>query len=241
MTSLIERPNLARPDKKTIQELFDAIPDQYDFLNSFMSFGLDLYWRRMTAELAITGLEARILDLGVGTGKSLAYFVKEHQFELAVGCDFSLKMMERAKNRVGKKADFIACDFHELPFASGSFELITGSFMLRSVQDMAKFLDEVRRVLTAGGKAVFLELTRPQNRMVWKLMYEPYLKYYVPFIGRILSRHKNAYDFLSQSVQSFIEPDRLAGEFRSAGFAEVSSRPFTFGAVTIIQASAGSL
>ena len=236
MTSFVETPDLAHPDKKTIQNFFDSIPDRYDFLNSFMSFGLDLYWRRQTVKFAMNGLERRILDLGVGTGKSLACFLKGHRFNLAVGCDFSINMMRKAKSRVGGNSDFVACDFHELPFVSESFELITGSFMLRSVQEMRKFLSEIKRVLAADGKVVFLELTRPKNKLFWNCVYQPYLKYYVPTIGRIFSRHKNAYEFLSQSVQSFIEPDHLAGEFRSAGFSEVTLHPITFGAVTVIQA-----
>ena len=235
-TTSIQRPNLARPDRKTIRTLFDAIPNQYDFLNSFMSFGLDLYWRGRAVRLAVGGLEKRILDLGVGTGKSLACFLKNHNFELAVGCDFSLQMMEKAKNRLGRSAGFIAGDFHQLPFASRSFDLVTGSFMLRSVQDMQQFLFETKRVLTFNGKAVFLELTRPKNKLFWKCLYEPYLKYYIPLAGRLFSRHENAYEFLSQSVQSFIEPNKLIREFQSAGFFDVSVLPLTFGAVTLIQA-----
>ena len=119
MGTLTERPSLAHPDKQTIHDFFDAIGDQYDFLNSFMSFGLDRSWREKTNRLAISGLERRVLDLGVGTGKSLAHFLKAHSFELAVGCDFSLNMMEKAKSRMGHRANFVAGDFHELPFVDG--------------------------------------------------------------------------------------------------------------------------
>jgi len=177
------------------------------------------------------------LDLGVGTGKSLSAFLRGHQFERAVGCDFSENMLQKAKTKFGQSVDLIVADFHELPFQNGIFDLVTGSFILRSVQDMPRFISEVKRVLTPGGRAVFLELTRPENRFVWQFFYQPYLKVCVPSIGQLFSKHDHAYQFLSQSIQAFIEPQELKKEFESTGFSEVSIRPLSFGTVTIIQGS----
>ena len=229
-----EGKDLAHPDRKTIQSLFDAISAKYDFLNSFLSFGLHHYWRQRIVRNTITGLERTILDLGVGTGKSLAAFIQAHRFERVVGCDFSKNMLQKAKARFGQAVDLIACDFHELPFQSSAFDLVTGSFILRSVQDMPRFLSEVKRVLSPGGRAVFLELTRPENRFVWQFFYQPYLKICVPSVGQIFSRHDHAYQFLSQSIQAFVEPQELKKEFEATGFSEVLIRPLSFGTVTII-------
>lgn len=236
MISSSTEPSLAHPDSETIRSLFNSISPKYDFLNSFLSFGLHFYWRRKLIQLSVTGSETAILDLGAGTGKSLSAFLDAHPFERAVGCDFSEAMLQTAKKRLSGKASLVSGDFHELPFPAESFDLVTGSFMLRSVQDMAEFLSEVRRVLKPAGKTVFLELTRPQNRFIWKWIYQPYLKFCIPFFGRIFSRHDHAYQFLSQSVQAFVEPEDLKRQFHSAGFSDVSVRPLSFQTATIIQA-----
>ena len=231
-----ERPNLAHPDPSTIRSIFNSISDQYDFLNSFLSFGLEFYWRRQMVLQALKDFGAdSILDLGAGTGKSLSIFLKARPFQRAVGCDFSDQMLQKAKERLGPSADLIACDFHELPFPSGSFDLVTGSFILRSVQNMSRFLAEAKRMLRGGGKAAFLELTRPRNAFVWQCVYQPYLKFYIPFSGKLLSRHKNAYQFLSQSIQEFPDPVQLKLQFETAGFENVSIKPLSFGAATIIE------
>jgi len=237
----VEGKDLAHPDRKTIQSLFDAISTKYDFLNSFLSFGLHHYWRQQMVKCTLTGLERMILDLGVGTGKALAAFKQAHRFERAVGCDFSENMLQKAKARFDQTVDLVACDFHELPFQNGAFDLVTGSFILRSVQDMPRFISEVKRVLLPGGRAVFLELTRPENRFVWQFFYRPYLKVCVPSIGQLFSKHDHAYQFLSQSIQAFIEPEELEKEFKATGFSEVLIRPLSFGTVTIIQGRYGDV
>ena len=229
--------NLAHPDRNTIKSLFNAIPSRYDFLNSFFSLGLDSYWRRrlVSAALSKTNSAESILDLGVGTGKSLAQFLKARSFQRSVGCDFSENMLLKSKERIGNQAELLACDFHELPFPDHSFDIVTGSFVLRSVQTMRVFLSEVKRVLKLNGKAVFLELTRPNNKLVWNLAYRPYLNFYIPAVGKIFSQHDHAYQFLSQSIQSFVDPADLKIDFETAGFTEVSYQSLSFGSATIIQ------
>ncbi len=228
------KPNLAHPDRKTIHSFFNAIPSRYDFLNSFFSLGLDGYWRTQLVSSSLTGTERNLLDLGVGTGKSLREFVRNRSFKYAVGCDFSENMLLKSKERLGEQTHLLACDFHDLPFQTNTFDLVTGSFILRSVQNMNEFLLEVKRVMKPNGKAVFLELTRPKNQFIWNVAYRPYLKFYIPAVGKVFSKHNNAYQFLSQSVQSFVEPDDLKNNFESVGFKDVSYRRLSFGSATII-------
>ncbi|MBI4395009.1 MAG: ubiquinone/menaquinone biosynthesis methyltransferase [Candidatus Omnitrophica bacterium] len=233
------QPDLSHPDRKTIRSLFNAISPKYDFLNTFLSFGLHFYWRRKLVQ-KVTGWqlssERSILDLGAGTGKSLAAFISAYKFERVVGCDFSESMLREAKKRLPNQVNLVSGDFHELPFPAETFDLVTGSFMLRSVQNMTEFLLEVRRVLKPGGKAAFLELTRPKNPFIWKFLYQPYLRFFIPFFGRFFSCHDHAYQFLSQSVQAFVEPEDLKEQFDSAGFPDVSIEPLSFGAASIISA-----
>lgn len=271
MTSRSTEQELAHPDRKTIQSFFDAIHRQYDFLNSLLSFGLDRYWRKCLVQEAFIfhrhpearkgrriqteilrhcssslpqddGSRLSILDLGVGTGKSLEAFLKVYSFERAVGCDFSERMLVKAKSRLDSSCALVACDFHELPFRSEAFDVVTGSFILRSVQDLERFFSEVKRVLTKSGKAVFLELTRPANRFVY-LLYQPYLRYYLPIVGKLVSSQEKAYQFLSCSVQTFLEPRALRLEMEHVGFLETTTKSLTFGAATVIEGrkAAGSV
>ncbi len=221
-----------QPDSKSIQSIFDSIPKRYDLLNTVFSLSLDRNWRKKAAKSVIEGNEKSVLDIGVGTGKSISAFLKTKHFDLSVGCDFSKGMLEVAKGNVnGTK---LACaDMHALPFSDESFDIITSSFVLRSVQNMVLFLSEVRRALTKNGKIAFLDLTRPTNPWVWNLMYKPYLKFYIPLIGKTVSRHDRAYQFLSQSIQHFIDPHILKSQLEQAGFKDVSFKPLTFGIATL--------
>ena len=223
-----------QPDSKTIQSIFDSIPERYDLLNTVFSLSLDRNWRKKAAQSVIEGNENSLLDIGVGTGKSILEFLKIKPFQLSVGCDFSKGMLTVAKNHVnGTK---LACaDLHSLPFADESFDIVTSSFVLRSVQDMKKFLSEVYRVLTKRGKFVFLDLTRPTNPLIWNFLYWPYLNFYIPLIGRTISRHERAYQFLSQSIQHFIDPVILKTQLENAGFQDVSFKPLTFGISTLFK------
>ena len=235
MPAQMEDRDLAHPDRKTIQSLFNTISPKYDFLNSFLSLGLHHYWRMRLVRESLSGLEQSILDIGVGTGKSMKSFLKKHRFRRAVGCDFSEPMLQRAKERLGSSASYVNCDFHEIPFHDQTFDLATGSFILRSVQDMGLFLSEIKRVLKSGGKIAFLELTRPRQSTVWNLIYKPYLKLWVPLVGRLFTRHDHAYEFLSRSIQTFASPEDIKAQMLKMGFRDVTFIPVSFGISTIIR------
>lgn len=223
-----------QPDSKSIQSIFDSIPKRYDFLNTIFSLSLDRNWRKKAAKSVIEGNEKSVLDIGVGTGKSISAFLKAKHFDLSVGCDFSKGMLDVAKGNVnGTK--LTCADMHALPFADESFDIVTSSFVLRSVQNMAAFLSEVRRVLKPNGKFVFLDLTRPTNPFVWNFLYKPYLNFYIPMIGKTVSRHKKAYEFLSQSIQHFIDPNVLKNQLERAEFKSVAYQPLTFGISTLFK------
>lgn len=227
---------LASPDKGHIREFFDSVASRYDLLNSILSFNLDECWRNRSRDLILEGTEKRILDLGVGTGKYLKGFLNAQSWQCAVGLDFSEKMLARAKADLPASARFVSADFHYLPFAGESFDLVVSSFTLRSVKDMNLFLKEVYRILALGGKAAFLCLTRPRN-ILMKSVYYPYLKFYLPCMGQLISGHDKAYRFLSESIQSFQNPEVTAGMMREAGFASLKTVSLTLGAATLLLGS----
>ncbi|MBU3759868.1 MAG: ubiquinone/menaquinone biosynthesis methyltransferase [Candidatus Omnitrophica bacterium] len=226
--------NLASPDSRTIRGFFDEIAFRYDFLNSLLSFRLDDYWRSRTKKLVLDGREQAVLDLGVGTGRYLAEFLRAKTFQRAVGVDFSAKMLERSRQELPPGVRFVRADFHHLPFPEAAFDLVISSFTLRSVKDLTRFFDEIYRVLNSRGKAAFLCLTRPQGLFRW--FYKPYLKYYLPFVGRFFSGGSEAYQFLSESIQHFQEPGATVSLLRQRGFQTIQVHRLTFGAATLIVA-----
>ncbi len=228
-------PALASPEKSIIRSFFDDISPRYDLVNDVLSLRLDGRWRKQALKKILDGTETRLLDLGTGTGKFLETFLKHKPWQTAVGLDFSSRMLEKARGLLPDAADFVSGDFHVLPFQNESFDLIISSFALRSVKDMPAFCSEVYRILQPSGKAAFLCLTRPHRRL-FRALYYPYLNFYLPVLGKILSGHRQAYEFLSQSIQHFQEPAKTVGWLKRVGFESIRLYSFTFGAATLFVA-----
>ncbi len=231
----LEPQNLASPDKEFIREAFDSIAPKYDFLNTILSFNLDDAWRRRARELVLEPSQRSILDLGTGSGKFLQCFLDVRKWDKSVGLDFSANMLAAARENLPVEVALVQGDFHDLPFGSAEFDLVVSAFTLRSVKDMPRFLSQVFKILTPGGRAGFLCLTRPE---AWwaKILFYPYLKLYLPLVGWIVSGKLKAYRFLSESVASFQEPQKTAAEMQAAGFTDIQIHAFTFGAATLISA-----
>ena len=237
----------AKPDKEFIRRTFDSISPRYDLLNQILSFGSADQWRRKAANLLLEGgngsgtilgkqngaRPTAILDVGVGTGDFLKWFLKARSWERSVGTDFSAEMLERAKEKLPPSVELFSADFHELPFEDSSFDLIVSAFTLRSVQHMPRFLSGLFRILKPGGRVGFLDLTRPRNRL-HKLLFFPYLRIFLPVMGWLISGHQTAYQFLSQSVDRFQTPEETMRLMADAGFKDCHSKSFSFGAATLI-------
>lgn len=222
---------LASPELPVIRQIFDRIASRYDFVNSLLSLRLDGFWRRRAVRQTLEGEERTILDLGVGTGKFLEAFLPKRDWKTVLGIDFSSEMLLRARSRLPDRCRFICADIHDLPLKDESFDLVVSGFTLRSVKDRAHFFSEVRRVLRPGGKMSLLCLTRPHSRL-GSLLYTPYLKFYLPLVGGLISSEKTAYRFLSESIQAFPSPDRITEELLRAGFRGVAAFGLSFGIVT---------
>jgi len=223
-------------DKGFIREAFDSITPRYDLLNQVLSFGMSEAWRKRSSEIVLSdpGFSPKtILDLGCGTGKFLECFLKARSWESAIGVDFSVAMLKKARETVSGNPMWLQEDFDALPFLESSFDLVISGFTLRSVQKLTEFLRGVHRILAPGGKAAFLDLTRPRNFWV-RLFFSPYLKFILPLLGWVLSGNRKAYEFLSSSIRSFHSPEDTMQRMKTLGFRDLTSKSFAFGAATLI-------
>lgn len=223
-------------DKNFVRDAFDSITPRYDLLNQILSFGRSEAWRRQSTKIILSapGFSPKtILDLGCGTGKFLECFLKARKWESATGVDFSVPMLTKARATVAGSVLWLQEDFGALPFLEASFDLVISGFTLRSVQKLPEFLGTVYRILTPGGKAAFLDLTRPRNPLTLPFFFF-YLKFILPLLGWLISGNRKAYSFLSGSVRSFPPPEKTLQLMKEAGFRECATKSFSFGAATLI-------
>jgi demethylmenaquinone methyltransferase/2-methoxy-6-polyprenyl-1,4-benzoquinol methylase len=226
------------PQPQGIRQIFTEITPYYDFLNGLLSLRLDRAWRRWAVGMTLEGNERSLLDVGTGTGKFLEAFLARGRFERVCGIDLCESMLARARKSVRRPdVAWVNSDVSRgIPCESGSFDLVTAAFTLRSLRDhLPFFFSEVFRVLKPGGKAVFLELTRPSHGLL-KLLYYPYLAVYLPLVGALVSRSFKAYSFLANSIRNFEEPGRVVFLLKEAGFAAAGHHSYTGGIATLIRA-----
>ncbi|MCC6165284.1 MAG: bifunctional demethylmenaquinone methyltransferase/2-methoxy-6-polyprenyl-1,4-benzoquinol methylase UbiE [Acidobacteria bacterium] len=218
-----------------IAGMFDAIAGRYDLLNHVLSGGQDLYWRwRAVRRLRLTGRE-RVLDLCTGTCDVARSMVKRGLASRVLGIDFSGEMLRvgqrklRAEGRDGV-IRLLQGDAMRLPVASGSMDAVTIAFGIRNVQDAPTALHEVARVLKAGGRLAILEFSTPRQPVI-RAAYLWYFRNVLPRLGRLISRHGEAYAYLPASVESFTPPERFVADMQAAGLIRCQAVPLTLGVV----------
>jgi demethylmenaquinone methyltransferase/2-methoxy-6-polyprenyl-1,4-benzoquinol methylase len=215
--------------------MFDAIADRYDALNHILSAGIDRRWRkRAIASLALTGRE-RVLDVCTGTGDlALAAVNATPPAAKVIGVDFAAAMLQIAHDKIAASARgrvrLVRGDAARLPLASRSVDAITIAFGIRNVEDAGAACAEMRRVLCPGGRLAILEFGIPTMVGV-RSAYLWYFNHVLPRIGRLISRHRAAYNYLPQSVNAFFSPAEFVPLLERHGFADVKAVPLTFGIV----------
>ena len=210
-----------------VQRMFDRIAPVYDGMNRVMTVGLDQRWRRATVQAAVHEGD-RVLDACCGTG-DLAVAAREAGAGHVVGLDFSERMLERAR-RKAPDLEWIQGDVLALPFEDGSFDAAVVGFGVRNVEDLEGALQELRRVLRAGGRLGILEITTPRGFLA--PFYRLWFDRIVPLLGRVLPGG-DAYTYLPASVRRFPGPEELAELMGSCGFEAVRFRLFAGGIVAL--------
>ena len=226
--------------KEQVTEMFDTISGNYDGLNRVISFGIDVKWRKKVVNIVANTNPNRVLDVATGTGDLAINLVKSGASEI-IGLDISVGMLEVGKDKIkAKKLDHIISmvkgDGESLPYEENYFDAITVAFGVRNFEDLKQGLSEIYRVLKPGGIFVVLETSIP-TKTPYKQGFKLYSSTILPLIGKIFSKDRSAYSYLSESAAAFPYGDAFNNILGKIGFIEVEDNPQTFGVATIYTAT----
>ena len=222
--------------KQQVEQMFDNISHKYDFLNHFLSLGIDIIWRKRAVSLLKEIKPKRLLDIATGTG-DFALEVYNLKPDKVIGVDISEGMLEIGRQKVSKKSlDQVITlkkgDSENLEFENDGFDGITAAFGVRNFENLEKGLSEMLRVLRPGGKVVILEFSKPEV-FPFKQLYNFYFKAILPVLGRLISTDKAAYSYLPESVKEFPYGAAFVDILKNIGYKEVKCIPLTFGISSI--------
>jgi len=225
--------------KEQVAQMFNTISKNYDGLNRVISLGIDVKWRKKVVEIVGKNNPKQILDIATGTG-DLALMMANLNPDRIVGLDISEGMLEVGKQKINKanlsdKIEMIVGDSEEMPFQNDTFDAITVSFGVRNFANLDKGITEIARVLKPTGVLVILETSNP-TKFPFKQGYKFYTNFILPIIGKIFSKDKVAYSYLSESANSFPFGKAFNNILQKNGFTYTEDKPVTFGVATIYTA-----
>lgn len=222
--------------KDEVAEMFNNISQRYDFLNHFLSLGIDRIWRKKAVKQLRELKPKRILDIATGTG-DFALALLKLKPEQIIGVDISEGMLQVGREKMEKRGvstiiTLQSGDSEALEFEDGYFDALTVGFGVRNYQHLEKGLSEMLRVLKPGGKAVILEFSKPKRFPV-KQLFNFYSKRIIPFFGKRISKDERAYSYLPESVAAFPEGKDFEAIMTKVGYREVKSQTVSGGIASI--------
>ena len=223
--------------KQQVSTMFNNIARYYDFLNHFLSVGIDRSWRKKAIATLKDLQPKKVLDIATGTGDLAIEAYNQLKPESIIGIDISTKMLEIGQEKLKKQQldAFISLmegDSEKLPFEDNSFDAITAGFGVRNFANVEAGLREMVRVLRPGGKMVILEFSQPTVFPI-KQGYNFYFKYILPTIGKFTSKDPKAYAYLYESVQAFPDGERFVSLLDNIGLKDTTCTPLTLGICSI--------
>jgi demethylmenaquinone methyltransferase/2-methoxy-6-polyprenyl-1,4-benzoquinol methylase len=223
-------------DKKYVSTMFDDIAERYDFMNHFLSFGIDKFWRKQLVKELKRYQPKKILDVATGTGDS-AIALLQTDAEKIIGVDISKKMLAKGNEKIKRKRlthkiELRHCDCESLEFQNNTFDAVNVSFGVRNFENLDKGLSEIYQAVKPNGIATILEFSMPKNYII-KQIYSMYFFYILPLAGRFFSQNKYAYTYLPQSVKKFPKREQFMQHLQDAGFRKTRHIPLTFGVAEI--------
>lgn len=218
--------------KEQVRNMFNSIAEKYDFLNHFLSMGIDIYWRNQLVKRLKKNHPSQVLDIATGTGDLAITISKALPETSIIGADISENMLEVGKQKVIKKKldDRIKMelgDSEKLKYNDGFFDAVTVAFGVRNYEDLDKGLKEMNRVTKTNGCVYILEFSKPTAFPI-KQIYNFYFSSILPLLGKSVSKDDAAYTYLPESVQKFPDGDHFLKHLSNAGYQDVKQIKFTF-------------
>ena len=226
--------------KEQIAQMFDAIAGRYDFLNHFLSLGIDIVWRKRAVREIAKVKPKMILDIATGTG-DLAVEATRLKPNKVIGIDISNNMLDVGREKMKRKSldqlvEMRYGDSENLDFEDNTFDAVTAGFGVRNFENLDKGLSEMCRVMKNGGKLAILEPAEPRL-FPFKQLYSLYFKVVLPLLGKLFSKDSAAYTYLPQSVAAFPSREEFLKELEKAGFKEAKFKALTFGVAALYTAT----
>ncbi|WGK65218.1 bifunctional demethylmenaquinone methyltransferase/2-methoxy-6-polyprenyl-1,4-benzoquinol methylase UbiE [Croceiramulus getboli] len=227
--------------KEQVEQMFDTISNEYDGLNRVISLGVDVKWRKKVVQIVTDRNPATVLDIATGTGDLAIQIAQCAPKAQVIGLDISNGMLDVGRKKINAaKLDhqitMVQADSEALPFENDHFDAITVAFGVRNFEHLEKGLSEILRVLKTGGIFVVLETAVP-TKFPFKQGYTFYSNYILPTIGKLFSKDRHAYSYLSKSAAVFPHGERFNNILKKIGFTKVENMPQTFGVASIYKAS----
>lgn len=238
MSKNVVKPYSSSESKKhQVAKMFDNIAPKYDFLNHFLSLGIDISWRKKTIRSIANYHPNIILDVATGTADLAIEAANTIKPEQIIGVDIAAEMLEIGRKKISKRNldDVISLesgDSENLRFDSAIFDAVTVAFGVRNFENLNAGITEMHRVLKQGGVLAILEFSTP-TLFPFKQLYNIYFRNILPLIGRITSKDTRAYSYLYESVQAFPDKTRFEAILKSIGFQKVKSKSLTLGICTL--------
>jgi len=236
MSETVKPYNTDKSKKEEVAQMFNNISARYDFLNHFLSLGIDHIWRRKAVNKLREIQPTRILDLATGTGDFAIALLKLNPTQI-IGMDISSGMLDVGKNKMKAKnvshiIDMQLGDSENMPFEDGYFDAVTVGFGVRNYENLEKGLTEMLRVTRSGGKIVILEFSKPKRFPV-KQAFGFYSRFIIPFFGKRISKDEKAYAYLPESVAAFPEGKAFTDILSKLGYKQVDATLVSGGIATI--------
>lgn len=229
--------NYDKNQPQTIKKMFGSIAQNYDRTNAILSFGLHKKWNNMLVKHVARHQCLDLLDLCAGTGDIALAFAKKTPLKSLCLIDFCSEMLEIAKIKAHKENmhhfQYIEADAQSLPLNNQSVDAVTTAYGIRNVKDFSQCASEVFRVLRPDGVFGILELTQPSQSLL-RMGHKVYLSTILPLLGKLITKDRQAYEYLSRSIQEFIEPKKIELILLQSGFKKTCSIPLMGGVATII-------
>jgi demethylmenaquinone methyltransferase/2-methoxy-6-polyprenyl-1,4-benzoquinol methylase len=233
-----EQPQNSKENRKAmVESMFDSIAWRYDFLNHFLSFGIDKLWRRQAIGI-ISGFcqGPDILDVATGTGDLAIAAMRLNPLKIT-GIDISEKMLSIGENKIRKKGfagkiELRHADSENIPFENDRFDIAMVAFGVRNFSDPVKGLVEMRRVIRNKGMILVLEFSKPSG-FLFRHVYNFYFRNILPQLGKLFSKDKAAYSYLPDSVFKFPDNEAFLKLMVQAGFSDTLQVKLTGGVASI--------